>query len=325
MFRNISRREWIAMAVMALSTPGHGAGPRLIGFLTFGRQVETQPRLAVFHEAMRSLGYLEGRDYTFVSRYAEGREQLLPQLAAELLALKPELVLASASGAIRALLKETATIPVVSVGTGDPVGAGFAATLARPGRNFTGLSNMNVDTTPKLMEYLLRLAPGSRRVGLIQDRNSSSEAGHLRAARDAAQQLGITLLEATVEKVEEIEPAFAAFARGGARLAVVPATGFTVANARAMAQAALKYRVAAGSHNESLAEEGLALTYSHDRLISFRHAAAYVDKIFKGARAADLPIEQPTQLALAVNRSTLRQLGLSIPKDMLLGVQRFIE
>ncbi|MBC5767264.1 ABC transporter substrate-binding protein [Ramlibacter albus] len=301
------------------------AAPRTIGFLTYSRMKETQPRLATFHGAMRELGYVDKRDYVLEPRFAEGDEARLGALADEILKLQPAIVLASASGAIRALLARTATVPVVSVGTGDPVGAGFAASFARPGRNFTGVSNMNVDTTPKLMDYLLRLVPGTRRIGLLLDPGSSSDAGHKRSAVEGAKALGIEIVEAPLRGKEDIDAAFASLAAQGVRTAVVTSTGFTVSQAHGIAAAALKHRIAAGSQNDALADAGLLVTYGSDRAVNYRRAAAYVDKIFKGARAGDLPIEQPVELLLVVNRRSLEALRLALPAELAVAVQRYVE
>jgi putative ABC transport system substrate-binding protein len=301
------------------------AQPRVIGLLTYTHRGELEPRLRVFREAMKSHGYAAGRDYVLEARYADGDEARLPALAAELLRLNPQLVLASASVSIRAMRELTATVPIVSLGTGDPVGAGFAQSLARPGGNFTGISNMNVDTTGKLLEFLLRMVPGASRVALLYDVASASAASHRRNAREAAQRLGVEVAEYAAARSQDIDGLFTRMRQQGMRGVVVAATAFSVANAKRIAEAALRVRLPGVSQNEALAEAGLLMTYGSNRDVNYRLAAEYVDRILRGARAGDLPIAQPTEFALTINQRTARVLGLPIPHDMLLEGPRLVD
>ncbi|MEP6944003.1 MAG: ABC transporter substrate-binding protein [Betaproteobacteria bacterium] len=278
-----------------------------------------------FLKGMQELGYVEGKTFVIERRFADGKPELLPGMAAELVRLKVDVIVAVASPAIAASQKATTTIPIVMATTGDPIASGFVRDLARPGGNITGLSNMGGELGAKLVDLLLTVAPTLSRVGVLVSPTSTTYRAILASVQGAAQKAGVTTLIAEASSPEEIESAFSKFNRGGAGAVVVAATPFFTAQRRQLAELALRYRLPSIFGNRALVEVGGLISYGQHFADSYRRAATYVDKILKGAKPGDIPVEQPTQFELVVNLKTAKSLGVTIPQSILLRADEVIQ
>ena len=293
-------------------------------FTTTSEMVGPQPRnpfTSALLRGLRELGYVYGEHFVSEPRGADGKWELFPVLAAELVRLRVD-VIVSGGPTLPALKQATSTIPIVMTG-GDPVGQAFVQSLARPGGNFTGLSNQGPETTGKRLELLKELAPGAAPVAVVWDRRMSLLSWQ--AAEAAARERGWKLLSLEVRDAGEIEGAFKAAtgARAGALL-VFAGPLFDV-QARRIAELAAKSRLPAMYSLRFYVEAGGLISYSADLIEINRRAAAYVDKILKGAKPADLPIEQPTKFELVVNMRAAKAIGLTIPPSLLLRADQIIE
>ena len=317
------RRFLLALGAGALAAPrGSLAQPSSkvarIGFLYFGSRQSSMDtgRYDAFVQGMRELGYVEGTNLVIDARFGDGKAERLPGLAAELARLKVDVIVATATPALRALQHAT-TIPVVGTITGDPVGDGFAASLARPGGNITGLSISAADLGPKLLELLKAAVPRLSRVGLLLQSENPSHPPRLKRIMFAAQTAGVQVVLAEAATAPEIERAFAMMAKERPHAVIIFPDTFFVQEARQIAAQALKHRLPSVSTNHEYAEAGGLMTYGANLTDNFRRAATYVDKILKGAKPGDLPIEQPTRYSLVINRKTAAALGLTIPPALL--------
>lgn len=278
-----------------------------------------------FLQGMRELGYVEGKDFVAEWRYGEGKYDRLPGLAAELVALKVDVIVASGSPAIRAAQQATKTIPIVFPNTGDPVGSGFAASLARPGGNITGLSNSNDDVSPKYLELLMMLVPKLSRVAFLGNPGSSTHPAILKTIQAAAKQVRVNLVRVDARTPEEIEHAFATMSRERAEALIVVPEPFLYQQGKQIAALAAKYRVPAVYGGREPVDSGGLMGYGQNLTENWHRAATYVHKILKGAKPGDLPIEQPTKFELVINRKTAKTLGLAIPQELLLRADEVIE
>ena len=274
---------------------------------------------------MRELGYVMGKDFVTEWRAGEGNYERLPVLAAELVALKVDVIVAGGSPAIRAAQKATSTVPIVMTNTGDPVGSGFAASLARPGGNITGMSNSNDDVSAKYLELLMALVPTLSRVAVLGNPGSSTHAAILKTLQTTAQQVKARLVRVDARTAEEIELGFATIARERAEALIVVPEPFLYQQSRQIAERAAKHRIPAIYGGREAVEAGGLMAYGQNLIENWRHAATYVDKILKGAKPADLPIEQPTKFELVINRKAFAALGLAIPQQLLLRADEVIE
>ena len=256
------------------------------------------------------------------SRGADGRPERFPALAAELVALQVDVIVA-AGPSLPALKQATLTIPVVMSSVGDPVGLGYVQSLAHPGGNFTGLSSQSRETTGKRLELVKELVPGTAPVAVVWDRAGSLVNWHM--AETAARARSWKLLSLEIRDAGDIEAAFKAAidARAGALL--VAASGLLFPQARRVAELAAKSRLPAIYEQRPYVEAGGLTSYGANYDEIWRHAATFVDKILKGAKPADLPVEQPTKFELVINLKTARALGLTIPQSLLLRVDEVIE
>ena len=298
-----------------------------IGFLYFASRqssVDTG-RYNAFVQGMRELGYLEGKNFIIEARFADGKAERIPALAAELVRLKVDVIVAQGTPVLRALQHATTTIPVVSTVTGDPVGDGFAASLARPGGNITGLSIGAADLGPKLLELLKVAVPKLSRVAVLLQPENASHPPRLKRIMSAAQKVDIQLVLAEAGTVQDIEREFAMMTKKRANAAIIFPDGFFVQEARSIAAQALKHRLPSISTNHEYSEAGGLMTYGPNLNDNFRRAATYVDKILKGAKAGDLPFEQPTRYPLVINHKTATALGLTIPQALLRQADEVIQ
>ena len=314
---------WPALAWASAAFGQSKKPPVLIGWLYWGsRELGQRQRLA-FMTGFAALGWKEGSQFVVEERFADGRTDRLPALAGELAAKKPAVIVAAPSIAARAAVKAAPQTPIVVIGV-DPVSLGLAASYARPGGMVTGLSTMLTEISEKYLELLLAAAPKLRRVGFLLDATGAGIAMHKENMLRAVAQYGVEGRFAEVARPEEIEPALSRMARESVQaLVIAPTVGLNVARARIVKFAlAQRWPVIGGS---LWAEEGALLSYSPDGRDLFRRAAYYVDRILKGAKPADLPIERPTKFELVINMKTARALKLEIPRDLAVRADRVIE
>jgi ABC-type uncharacterized transport system substrate-binding protein len=293
-----------------------------IGYLTTA-DVATAPRhlREAFLKGLRDLGYVEGRNLVIEYRSAEGKVERLPALAAELVALKVDVILAPSAPHVLAAKQVTRTIPIVFVNSGDPVASGLVTSLAQPGGNVTGLSTLNVDLIGKCLEQLPQAIPGVSRVAVLWNPGDSperTEKDMLKGAEVAGRALGMRLQFVEVRGPTDFERPFAEMtgARAGA-LTVLQSTMFFIERRR-LVDLAAKNRLPAVYTSRDFVDAGGLMSYGPDLADLFRRAATYVDKILKGAKPGDMPVERPTKFELVINLKTAKALGLTIPPSSLL-------
>jgi putative ABC transport system substrate-binding protein len=297
-----------------------------VGFFYFGsRQTAIDGgRYNAFVEGMRVLGYVEGKNLAIESRFAEGKSDRLAALATELKKANVDVIVATGAPIYRALENAT-TIPVVITVGSDPVREGLAASMARPGGMITGLTSTAEDPGPKLLELMMATIPKLTRIAVIAHPDNASHPPQLRKIMLVAQKAGVQVRLSEVDTTPGIEREFSLLARERVGAAIILNDTFFVEQLREFAAQSLKNRVPAISSLYEYAELGGIMSYGPDLTDNFRRAANYVDKILKGAKAGELPIEQPTRYHLAVNRKTARALGLTFPQSVMLSAEKVIE
>jgi putative ABC transport system substrate-binding protein len=296
-----------------------------IGYLGAGiRNVIPNPRDA-FLQGLRDLGYVEGQNFLLVDRYAEGQQERLPELAVELVRLELDIIVAPTSGSAKAAKDATRTIPIVMAGSGDPVGLGLVASLARPGGNVTGPSMMNTEIVGKRMQLLKEVVPGLVRVAVLANSVNPIHAIFWRETEPAARELGLELQPVEARVPEHFEAAFAAATAGkaGALIAFDDALTYNY-RTRVVALAAASRLPALYGYRE-FPDEGGLMSYGANLLSHYRHAAGYVDKILRGAKPGDIPVEQPTKFDLIVNLKAAKALGIQLPPTLLARADEVIE
>ena len=314
----------IALASVAPRVQGQ-TRPRRIGFLLENEQSIYVHRFDAFKAGMRELGYVEGRDYAIEHRFAQNDLARLPALAAELLALKVAVIVAPATPSAVAARKATREIPILIVNVGDPVGSGLAATLSRPGGNVTGLSSVSVELYTKRLDLLRQILPNMRRVGLLYYPDNANDVLGLRRFESDCSKLQFKSVPAPVRKPEEIAAAFNTLKRDQAQGLMVTSTSTNLAWRESIIEHAAKHRLPAVYGLSPYAESGGLISYGANYTDLYRRAAAYADKIFKGAKPGDLPIEQPNKFELVINLRTAKALGVTIPQSILVSADRVIE
>lgn len=320
-----------AAAVLFLATPFTAdAQPRgkvyRIGYIQTAAPNEMEHLTKALDEGLRELGYAEGRNIVFERRFAGGKQERLPDLAAELVRLKVDVIVTGANPVIAAVKQATATIPVVMTTSRDPVGSGFIASLARPGGNITGLTS---DPTPevqsKRLELLKEAVPRASRVALLWNPLPPGAETYRKVVESAARKLGITLQSVEVRGRDEFESAFAAMVRERADgLVVLPDPVLFTARTQVVILAT-KHRLPAVYHAREFVEIGGLISYGVNLSYQFRRAAVYVDKILKGAKPGDIAVEQAATFELTINLKTAKALGLTIPPSLLLRADQLIE
>ena len=282
-----------------------------------------------FARGMRELGYVEGKNLQIEYRYAENRPELLAVLAAELVQLKVDAIVIQGSPPTFAAQKATATIPLVFVGPGDPVGFGLVKSLARPGGNTTGISTNATEIGPKRLEMLLamtaQVTPKVSRVAVLTNPRTPGGRIDFDKIRAASEKPGIAIQQLEVSTPQEIDDAFLAIKRDKAGALMVSLDAFLLQQKDQIAQLALKHRLPCMAPDRMFAQTGCLMSYGGDLEGMYRYAATYVDKIFKGRKPADLPVEQPTRIELVINGKTAKALGLAIPQSLLISADRVIE
>jgi ABC-type uncharacterized transport system substrate-binding protein len=285
---------------------------------------EAQARRAVFEQTLQQLGWMVGRDLKIEIRQIGADLDSTRRYAAELIALAPDVIVSIGSISVAPLQQATRTIPIVFMNVPDPVGAGFVESMAHPGGNITGFSNFEYSMSGKWAELLKQIAPNVTRALVFRDPTSAAGIGQFAAVRSVAQSLGVELTPVNVRDTDEIERAVAAFARSGNGGVIVTAGG-TAAHRKLIISLAARYKLPSVYPYRYYAEDGGLITYgpnSHDQV---RRAAGYVDRILKGEKPADMPVQAPTKYELIVNLKTAKALGLTIPQSLLATADEVIE
>jgi len=297
-----------------------GTMPR-IALLTPGRN----PREPAFWQGMRDLGYVEGKTIAVDRRSAEGDLARLPTLAAEIVKNRPAVIVAIASAASSAAKNATSTIPIVMVGASDPVGGGLVGNLARPGGNVTGTSTRTIDAVGKLLELIPQFLPGATRVAALWDPvNAISQQLRMGETLIAAARLHLFIHIIEVQSREDLDRAFSALPSTQADAVLISGDTFFLAHAQHVSELALANHVPVFGTARGLSEAGALATYGSDPGVIARRSAPYVQKILKGAKPGDLPVEQPTKFELVINLRTANALGLKIPQVLLLRADEVI-
>lgn len=278
-----------------------------------------------FHRGMRELGYLEGRSYAIEYRFADDRADALPALAAELVQLKVDVIIAHGTLSSQVAKRVTSAIPIVMVNVGNPAGMGLVESLGRPGGNATGLSTMTGDATGKQLELLTLVVPAMKTVGVLRNATNKSSEVNFAAAQQAVQKTGLRLVAGDARAPEDVENALVSLARERIEAMIVLADQMINAQEERIALYALRQRWPSIKAQRRYAEVGGLLAYGADFADNFRRAAGYVDRLARGAKAAELPVEQPTTLELVVNVRTAKAIGVRVSEELLLRANRVIE
>ena len=285
-----------------------------------------QRRFDAFKAGLRELGYIEGRDYVIEHQYAQNDITRLPALAAKLIALKVDLIIIQGTPAAVAARNATRDIPILITTVSDPIGSGLAATLSHPGGNVTGLTNgIASELYTKRLDLLRQILPGLGRVGFLYNPDNSGDPPALKQFESDCRKLQIKSIPAAVRKKEEIATAFEILKRDKAEALLVSTAGTNNAWRTSIIEWAARHRLPAAYGNTEIAESGGLISYSANSLDLYKRAAAYADKIFKGAKPRDLPIEQPIKFETTINLKTAKALGIKIPDVVMLRADKVIE
>jgi putative ABC transport system substrate-binding protein len=287
---------------------------------------KASPNLEAFRQGLRDLGYVEGENIAIESRWGGGRFERLPALAAELVRLKPDVIVAEVTQASLAVKEATRTIPIVMIAVSDPVGAGLVSSLARPGGNVTGTSAMTAEVVGKQLEVLKEMFPGVARIAVVWNpANPVFQTAQLKETKAAAQTVGLSLRIMEARDPDELDRAFAAMSRERPTAVLILGDPLFVIHRHRIADLAVKRKLPTVSGAAALAEAGVLLTHGPSYAEMSRRAATYVHRILQGARPADLPVELPTKFELVINLRTAKTLGLTIPQSLQVRADRLIQ
>ncbi len=298
---------------------------RRIGYFALASAQSDATFLAAFRAGMLELRWADERDYVIDARYANGVVQAAPGLADELVATSPDLLLTPANAAVRLLVQRTRTIPIVFAIAQDPVESGLAASLRKPGGNATGLTSMATELSGKRLQLLKEALPRVTHVALLFSSNDAGSVSQAREIEAAAPRLGLRVSPIALTNPADIEPAFKRVAAIGAQACNVTLDGLTFSHRQVIAEHLTRLKVPGLFPSSAYVDAGGLMAYGASFTDNFRRAAAHVDKILKGAKPGDLPIEQPVKFDLVVNTTTARALGLKFPDAFMLSVTREIE
>jgi len=317
---------------------GLGAGALVQPFATFAQQQGKVRRIGflleydlpvrnidAFKAGLRELGYVEGRNYTIEQRSAQADTARLPALAAGLVALKVDVILSTGTPSAMAARTATREIPILITAVGDPIRTGLAATLSRPGGNVTGLTSLVTDLYTKRLDLLRQMLPGMRRVGFLYDPDNLAGAIGFTQFETDCGKLGFRSVRASVRKAGDIAAAFSTLKRDKAQGLIVTPTGINLASKESIIELAARQRLPTVYSASIFTESGGLFSLAPNEPDLYRRAAAYADKIFKGAKPGDLPIEQPIKFELIVNTKTAKALGIKFPNSILVQATSVIE
>ena len=296
-----------------------------IGYLSAGTPSAQAPYFEAFRQGLRDLGYIVGQNITIEHRNAQERLERLPALAAELVSLKVDVIVSSGATGTSSAKEATNTIPIVMAQDPDPVGNGFVTSLARPGGNITGLSSLVAELGGKRLELLKEIIPRLSRVAVLGTSTNPANVQQLRETELAAKPIGVRLQFLDVLDPKDIETGFRAAIKGRADAVLVLGGPLFIPQRRKIAELAIKSRIPAIYSRSEFVEAGGLMSYGASIPDLHRRAATYVDKILKGAKPGDLPVEQPTKFDLVINLKTAKQIGLTIPRSLLIRADRVLE
>jgi putative tryptophan/tyrosine transport system substrate-binding protein len=331
-FDQLKRREFVTLLGVAVAWPlaARAQQPervRRIGVLTTMASDDAlgQARLMAFGQGLAQLGWTVGRNVQIDIRWTAGKADDARKYATELVALAPDVILAAGGGGVGPLLQVTGTVPIVFTQVTDPVGAGFVESLGRPGGNATGFINFEYGMSVKWLELLKQIAPSVRRVAVLRDPAIVGGVAQLGAIQGAAPSFGVEVSPVGVRDGGEIKRALAAFARGSNDGLIVLTTGLTLVHRELIISLAARHRLPAVYTDRTFVTGGGLISYGPDRMEHFRLAAGYVDRILKGDKPAELPVQAPTKYELVINLKTAKALGLSFPPGLLAIADEVIE
>jgi ABC-type uncharacterized transport system substrate-binding protein len=331
MRNHIRRREFITLLGGSMAAWPLAAGAQQpgkvwrIGVLSANSPQYSSDNNAALVQGMHDLGYVEGKDFIIEARFADGDYARFPGLAAELLRLNVDILIAGPTRAVLALQEATRTIPIVIVATTDPVGNSIVASLARPGGNTTGQAGSNDDTAPKQLELLAAFVPTQSRIGVLGNPENPAYASVLKSAQEAARKAGLLLMTVEARNQQDIDNAFATFSKARVQAVMVAADPVFGEHRQRLAQLALWHRLPTMSSQREFAAAGGLMSYGESQTDFYRRTAIFVHKLMRGAKPADLPVEQPTRFHLTINRKTADALGVTIPALLYVFAEEVIE
>ncbi len=309
-----------------LAARAQTAGKRpLVGYLETGRKEAVKNRDAAFLDGMRDLGYAEGQSFDIAYRYADDDYTRLPRLTEELVQLQPDVIVTAVTTAAIAAAKVTRTVPIVSAILNDPIREGVIASYAHPGGNVTGIMNTIEGLPGKLLEITLELVPRATRIGFLINPNNLSTATQWREIKDAATAKGLQAENRDIQSADDLPSAFKSFSSAGVEAVIVSRDTVLLSAASRVAELALAARLPTIAGQSEEVRAGELISYGTSLIANTRRAAYFVDKILKGVKPADLPVEFPTKLELAINLKTARALGLAVPPTLLATADEVIE
>jgi putative ABC transport system substrate-binding protein len=326
----MNRRDFITLlggaATWPLAARAQGERVRVIGVLMNTTvTAEQQANLAAFQQVLQQLGWSDGRNVRVDTRWAGGDAREIRRHAGELAALAPDVILATGTVAMVPLLQATQTIPIVFNNVADPVGAGFVNSLARPGGNATGFTQFEYTLSGKWLELIKQIAPGVTRVAVLRDPAVTSGIGQFAVIQAVAPSLGVEVSAINVRDAGEIERAVAAFARSPNGGLILTASALAVVHRELIIALAAQHKLPAVYYRRYFAASGGLISYGYDIVQQFRGAAGYVDRILRGEKPADLPVQAPTTYELVINLKTAKALGIDIPTSVLARADEVIE
>jgi putative ABC transport system substrate-binding protein len=330
-FNLSSRRHFITLAGGATAWPlaaraqrsALRAAPARVGLLTVSPP--TPAMLNAFREGMREHGYVEGQNLSIDARWPRKSAEEISTLAVDLTKADLDVIVAWATPSVLALQRATSTVPIVMVSVGDPVGSGFVASLARPGANITGLSNITADLSGKLLALFFELVPNLKRVGIVSNSYNPNVAVQLRQTEEATRTLGLQSVTVEARAAEDFVRAFAHLSAEGVNGVVLLADPLVIGHAKTIAELAQAARLPTAFQRYENVEAGGLMSYGSNLASQFRQATFYVDRILKGAKPSELPVEQPTKYYLVINQRTAKALGVTIPQTLLVAADEVIE
>jgi putative tryptophan/tyrosine transport system substrate-binding protein len=328
----MKRREFIALLGGAAAWPlaaraQQDGRVRRVGVLmtTAADDPEGQARLAAFLQGLQQLGWIDGGNTRIDTRWAAGNSDYTRKYAAEMLTLAPEVILAAGSQSVGPLLQATRTVPIVFVHVPDPVGAGAVDSLSRPGGNATGFSLFEYATSGKWLELLKEVAPGVRRVAVIRDSAITGGIGQWASIQSMAPSVGVEVSPVNLRDASEIERSVTAFARGANGGLILTASGSAFVHHDLIIALAARHQLPAVYFERFFVANGGLISYGSELRDQYRRAAAYVDRILRGEKSADLPVQAPTKYELVINLKTAKALGLDVPSTLLARADEVIE
>jgi putative ABC transport system substrate-binding protein len=296
-----------------------------IGLLS-GNRPSPMPRvIEALRQGLRELGYVEGKNILIEYRWAEGKDDRYVPLAAELVSLGVDAIVTQGTQATLAAKQATSTIPIIVGGAGDLVGEGLVTSLARPGGNVTGFTNIDPDLSAKRLQLLKEALPKVSRVAVLYHGGPGGDQEELRETQNAAKKLGVKIQALHVLEPDQFQRAYAAMTTERAQALIIFSGSFTSLHRTALLELAAKNRIPTISGSPLWAEAGALISYGHDRLDQWRRAAGYVDKVLKGTKPADLPVQQPMKFELVINLKTAKQIGVTLDPNVLARAGRLIK